>query len=124
MKILLRKVTKTPLEFEVNSENITFKGFLEYHSAKLTRFYADMQGSIIKSCDMCAEDMQVPIDEEIEFFISDGIFKQGDEALELDVVESFDQYADIDALLLSEIEMIKSDYHTCANCADKDEFEF
>ena len=33
-----------------------------------------------------------------------------------DVVESFDSQADLDELLNSEIELIKSDYHSCENC--------
>ncbi|MBA1438187.1 MAG: hypothetical protein FAF05_04235 [Epsilonproteobacteria bacterium] len=124
MKILLRKVTKSPSDFEILSEDITFKGYLEYHSPKLTRLHAKLQGDVAKPCDICAEDMSVSVDEEVEFFISDGIYQQDDTPLEFDVVESFDENADIDALMQSEVEMIKSDYHTCENCKDKDEFEF
>ncbi|WP_428737588.1 hypothetical protein [Sulfurimonas sp.] len=117
MKILLRKVTNTPLEFELNKENITFKGYLEYHNSKLILLKANLNGTVAKPCDMCAEDMQVLVDEDIEFFISDGIYEKGND-IELDVVESFDAHADLDELLDSEIEMIKSDYHFCDNCQE------
>ena len=69
------------------------------------------------------EDFKLDIDEDIEFFISDGLYED-DGSLELDVVESFDGFADIDALLHSEIELIRSDYHSCDGCKDVDEFEF
>ena len=115
MKVTLRKVTKTPLDFEVKSGEITFKGYLEYHGGKLILLKADLSGSLSKLCDICAEEFEMPIKEEVEFFISDGIYED-ENSIELDVVESFNGMADIDELLNSEIELIKSDYHSCKNC--------
>ena len=115
MKVTLRKVTQTPLDFVIKSDEITFKGYLEYHSGKLILLKADLNGFIIKPCDSCAEEFQMPVDEKIEFFISDGIY-ESENNIELDVVESFDGTADIEELLGSEIELIKSDYHSCDEC--------
>jgi len=67
------------------------------------------------NCDICAEEFKLTVDEDIEFFISDGLYED-DGSIELDVVESFDANADIDELLHSEIELIKNDYHSCDNC--------
>jgi len=115
MKIQLRKVTKTPLDFEVKSNEITFKGYLEYHGGKLILLKANLSGLLEKFCDICAEEFKMPLDENVEFFISDGIYED-DSNIELDVVESFNGIADIEELLVSEIELIKSDYHSCENC--------
>ncbi|ADN08562.1 hypothetical protein [Sulfurimonas autotrophica] len=115
MRIVLRKVTKTPLDFEVVSNEIAFKGYLEYHSAKLILLKAKISGTLEKSCDICAEDFDLMVNEDIEFFINDGIFEDDDSTL-LDVVESLDGNVDIEELLRSEIELIKSDYHSCNNC--------
>jgi len=115
LKVILRRVTKTPLDFEVKSDEITFKGYLEYHSGKLILLKATMTGLLPKSCDICAEDFILQVNEEVEFFISDGIFDNND-TVELDVIESFDGSADLDEILNSEIELIKSDYHSCPNC--------
>ncbi len=112
---MLRKVTKTPLDFEVKSNEITFKGYLEYHGGKLILLKAKLKGSLEKSCDICAEEFKLKIDENVEFFISDGLYED-DGTLDLDVVESFDGNADIDELLHSEIELIRNDYHLCDNC--------
>lgn len=101
----------------MNSENVTFKGYLEYHNQKLILLSANLSGTLLKPCDMCAEDTTISIDEDIEFYISDGIYQDNNE-IELDVVESFDGYADLDELLNSEIELIKSDYHFCDNCKE------
>ena len=115
MKVVLRRVNKTPLDFEVKSNEITFKGYLQYHSGKLILLKAKLEGLLPKSCDICAEEFTMPVNEEIEFFISDGIYED-EENIELDVVESFDGNVDMDELLNSEIELIKSDYHSCDEC--------
>ena len=117
MKVTLRKVTKTPLDFEVKSNEITFKGYLEYHGGKLILLKAALSGFLEKPCDTCAEEFKMPVKEEIEFFISDGIYEDEDN-IELDVVESLDGVADMEELLASEIELIKSDYHSCESCTN------
>jgi len=115
MKITLRKVTKIPLDFEMKSEEITFKGFLEYHSGKLILLKANLSGLLEKPCDICGEEFQMSIDEDVEFYISDGVYEDAND-IELDVVESFDGSVDIKELLDSEIELIKCDYHSCEDC--------
>lgn len=115
MKITLHKITKTPLDFELKSDKIIFKGYLEYHSGKLVLLKADLSGLLDVACDICAEEFELQLDEKVEFFISDGIYK--DEGnIELDVVESFNSIVDLEELMSSEIELIRSDYHSCENC--------
>jgi hypothetical protein len=120
MRIVLRKVTKTPLDFEVISDEIAFKGYLEYYNAKLILLKAKISGTLQKSCDICAQDFNLEVNEDVEFFINDGIFED-DGSIELDVVESLDGNVEIEELLNSEIELIKSDYHSCENCKDSDD---
>jgi len=117
LTVILRKVTKTPLDFEVKSDEITFKGYLEYHAGKLILLKADLNGPVDTQCSTCGEDFKLSVDENVEFFISDGLY-DGDD-IDIDVVESFNSSADLDELLLSEIELIKSDYHSCNNCKEK-----
>jgi len=115
LKVVLRRVTKTPLDFEVKSDEITFKGCLEYHGGKLILLKAKLHGFLKRPCDTCAEEFKMLIDEEVEFFISDGVF-ESDGNMDLDVVESFTGDVTIEELLDSEVELIKSDYHSCDSC--------
>jgi len=115
LKVTLRKITKTPLDFDIKSNEITFKGYLQYHAGKLILLHADLKGEIDTQCSQCGEDLKVPVDETVEFFVSDGLYDD-DADIDLDVVESLDSTADLDELLHSEIELIKSDYHSCENC--------
>ncbi|MFA5234653.1 MAG: hypothetical protein WC390_09655 [Sulfurimonas sp.] len=118
MKVSLKKVTKTPLDFEVKSKEITFKGYLQYNADKLILLKAGLSGKIDADCDICANEFKLEVDEDIEFFISDGIYEKSEESL-LDVVEALDSIADLEELMNSEIELIKSDYISCPNCKKK-----
>ncbi len=115
MKVSLKKVNKTPLDFEVKSNEITFKGYLQYDADKLILLKARLNGKIDADCDVCANEYKLDIDEEIEFFISDGIYEKSEDSL-LDVVEALDSIADLEELMNSEIELIKSDYNSCEDC--------
>ncbi|MCX6052549.1 MAG: hypothetical protein NTZ60_08550 [Campylobacterales bacterium] len=115
MKVALRKISNIPLDFDIKSNEITFKGYLEYHAGKLILLKAELNGLLDVQCNQCGEDFKLPLDEEIEIFISDGIYEDN-ENIELDVIESLDSMADLDEILNSEIELIKSDYHSCENC--------
>ncbi len=115
MKVALRKIIHTPLEFDIESDKINFKGYLQYDSAKLILLKANLSGIVDVLCNRCGSEFDLLINEEIEFFISDGIYE---DTQEIDVVESFDSNADLDELLVSEIELVKSDYHYCENCKD------
>jgi len=115
VKIILRRVKQTPLDFEVKSDEITFKGYLQYHAGKLILLKAKLEGSLLKSCDICAEEFKLSLDEDVEFYISDGVYEDEDN-IELDVVESLNGEVEIEELLNSEIELIKSDYHSCDEC--------
>ena len=117
MKIKLIKVSKTPSDFEIKTGKITFKGSLQYDSDKLFRINAEIKGNMPVICDICANDYDMKLDEKVEFFISNGLYESSNESL-VDVVEAMDGEADIDEILASELELIKSDYHTCPECSD------
>jgi hypothetical protein len=76
---------------------------------------ANLSGFVDTECSQCGKSIKLPLDEELKFFISDGLF-DGDERIELDVIESFDSTADLDEILHSELELIKSDYYSCEDC--------
>lgn len=117
MKIKLIKVSKTPSDFEMKTDKITFKGFLQYDSDKLFRLNAQIMGELPVTCDICANEYEMHLDENVEFFISNGLYESSNESL-IDVVEAMDGEADMDEILTSELELIKSDYHSCPECDD------
>jgi len=115
MKIKLIKVGKIPLDFEEKSNKITFKGSLQYDTNKLILLKAKLSGNISVDCNVCADNFDLDIDEDIQFYLHSGIYSGSHDEL-LDVVECLDDTADLGEILNSEIELIKSDYNTCKNC--------
>ena len=115
MKIALRKVGKSPLEFEKSIDDINIKGNIVYDNNKLFLFEAKLSGVVEVDCSVCGDEFDLEIDEDLKFFISDGVFKDEENSL-IDVVEAQNGELDIDELLHSEVELIKSDYHCCEFC--------
>ncbi len=115
MKIVLRKVGKSPFEFEKKRDNITIKGYLQYDNDKLILLDAKLTGTLETECSICGDEFELEVDEELKFFISDGVYVDEDNSM-IDVVEAQGGELDVDELLHSEIEMIKSDYHCCEFC--------
>lgn len=115
MKVVLRKINTTPFDFEIRSDEITFKGYLQYHSGKLILLKAKLSGKINTDCDICADEFKLEVDEDVEFFISDGIYEKNEDSF-LDVVEVLNFTVDLEEIMNSEIELIKSDYIVCESC--------
>lgn len=114
MKIAFKKLGSQPLHFEANSDNTFFSGDIILKKSNLAQLNGTITGSISIPCDLCAEEVECSLNEEISFYLSDGIFEGNDD--ELDVVEIDNSMVDLDELLKSEIELIKSDYFCCKNC--------
>ncbi|MFA6761138.1 MAG: hypothetical protein WCR69_08860 [Sulfuricurvum sp.] len=124
MQLLLRKVSKTPTHFELKSENITFKGFLQYDSDRLFLLKADISGEYDALCDICADEFKRSVEASVEFFLSEGLYEAQDDTL-LEVVEVSGSGVDLEEILKMELELIKSDYTVCKSCQDsEDEFVF
>ncbi len=115
MKITLRKVGKSPFEFEKQLDDITLKGYMQYDENGLILLDAKLTGIIEKQCDVCGEEFELDVDEDLKFFISNGIYKDEENSF-IDVVEAINGELDIDELIHSEVESIKSDYHCCEFC--------
>lgn len=119
MKIDFKKINHSPVEFDQDDQDVKFKGELKYHHRGLLLLNATLRGNIKIECDLCGSDFFMPIDETIEFLVSNGVFDQQDE--ELDVVEITDGIINIQELLNSEIELFKSGYYRCKNCKTEEE---
>jgi uncharacterized metal-binding protein YceD (DUF177 family) len=119
MNIPFRRITKTPQEFEVSSGNVTLKGTLALKQRDLVLMKARLTGTLRLPCDICAEPFDTVLDEELELLLSDGVFEGSDD--NLDVVEMHHGTIDMEEILHSEIELIRSDYHSCENCTNQNE---
>ena len=115
MKIEFRKVPYNSSPFSIKIEDISIDGSFKKIRTDEVEIKLDMHGSTKHICDICGEEFDLICDEKSTLIISDGEYS-GDE---IDVIETFDHYVDIDYIIESEIEAYKSDYHYCENCKNK-----
>jgi uncharacterized metal-binding protein YceD (DUF177 family) len=116
MKIVFKKVPITGVDFKTSFEDIKFYGILEKKSRNLVQCSGKLEGTLSCHCARCGDEMSLHVDEKINLLVSDGLYESGEELVE--VMEFFDETVDLDTILQSEVETLKSDYHYCATCSD------
>jgi uncharacterized metal-binding protein YceD (DUF177 family) len=115
MNIPFRRIGKTPQEFDVSNEEVTLKGTLVMKQRDLVLMNAHLEGKVSVPCDICAEQFDIMLDDEVDLLLSDGVYSGSNE--QYDVIE-MNNTIDMDALLHSEIELVRNDYHSCDNCKE------
>jgi len=116
MRIEFKKIPATGIPFELSLGEIRFSGEALKTDKVLVKCTGVMVGNLPHLCDRCSENFKLLVNERVEVFASDGLYedKEGEELL--NVIEFFDGSIDIEAILQSEIEAFKSDYHYCGQC--------
>ena len=115
MKILFRKIYATPSSVSVKNGRIIAKGLFKALNHHLISVEWHVEGDMEVTCDRCGEPFDLHVNEPVSLRVSEGCSEE--EAL--DIIESHNGSVDFDALLESEIEAIKSDYHYCTSCKEK-----
>ena len=95
------------------------KGTLEINRRDFVLMKGHLKGNLEVACDVCAEPFDIMLDEDVRLLLYNGIYNGFDN--EYDIVEVDNEIINIDELLNSEIELIKSDYHSCKTCNTKEE---
>ncbi len=122
MKIEFRKVPQTTKELEFDYNSVKIEGTFCKISQSLTKFEANLSGTTDIDCCRCGKTDEVTLNENLEFLISDGIFK-GKESDDL-VIEVENGVIDFDEIIESELQSIKTDYYLCEDCSqDSNLFE-
>lgn len=124
LSISFNQISNKPVAFNLNKDNIIFKGNLVRKDSKLVICDGKIYGDLDYSCDRCGSEFKLAINEDVLLYLSDGIYKENlhnisDELKQnpnLDVIEFFNGYIDMDDVLNSEIEAYKSGYFYCEKC--------
>ena len=112
--IPFKHLDSVPMAFEAKQEGASFLGTIVHKKHNIAQLNGTITGSIFIPCDMCAEVFEKVLNEEVSFFLADGIIHENDS--ELEIVEIENSVIDLDELFSSELELIKSDYFCCSNC--------
>ncbi|CBG39997.1 DUF177 domain-containing protein [Helicobacter mustelae] len=113
MKISFRKITSQPKDyvFETLGMHLECEIFRKFEN--LFCLKGILSGVVKLQCARSGEEFLKPIEQELVLYIADGIWDvQSQSKLEsFDVIEFFDGFIDIKAIISDEMELIKSDYH-------------
>ncbi|MEA3383114.1 MAG: hypothetical protein U9Q20_00365 [Campylobacterota bacterium] len=122
MKIEFRKVPLEASDFEINFDSVKFLGTFSKISSKLAKIDAKIIGDFEVDCCKCGISFMTPIEEKIDFIVSDGIFtSSNDEDEEFVIIEVENHFLNFDEILHSEIESLKSEYYVCDTCKNNDQ---
>ncbi len=116
MEILFRKISSNEIHFDTKFEEIRFLGIVKRESKDLVLCKGDLKGNVSHTCDRCGDDFELVIDEKIELFASDGSYEKENS---LDIIEFYDGILDLNMIMHSELEALKSDYNYCKKCNTK-----
>ena len=123
MKIEFRKLPMERTEFEIISNSVKFLGNFSKISANLAEIDTVLLGDCDVDCCKCGDTININLNENVNFLISDGIYtKNSRDDEERIVIELENHIVDFDEILHSEIESLKSEYYICNTCQDDDKF--
>ena len=114
MKIEMRKITQVPKPFLLECNGLVLQGEIYREKQNIFRMEALLNGRLELICDHSGDIFLKDIHEPLVLRISDGVCNMQSQNFRLDdmdVIEFFDGFVDIEYILKSEIESIKSDYH-------------
>lgn len=121
MKIEFRKIPLDESEFEISSNSVKFLGTFSKISSKLARINSELVGRCNVDCCKCGTAFSVPVNSEVKFLVSDGIYSSEQDEEEFVIIEVEEHLLDFNDILHSELESLKSEYHICDTCKNNDE---
>lgn len=114
MQVEFKKVPFNKKNFQIDYNLVNFEGTFCKMSQELVKVEANISGDLETICSRCGKSIVLSIDENIELFVSDGVYTSDE--YDIDVIESYSGVVDFNHIIESELESIKSDYHICDDC--------
>ena len=103
------------IPFSLINDKVTFSGDLSVErNSPYVKLHGSLKGEILLVCDLSGEEFLKPLDEALDFYLSDGYVSLDSEHFD-DVIECKNGMIDLQEILQSELEMIRCDYHTKEN---------
>ena len=124
MKIAFNKVAReNSYSLDLENERFSIKSSFKIKPKSVSMLHCDLHffGKINTICNRCGDEIIEKVDENIQLLISNGLFDGFDDSL--DVIEILDEFVDFDEVLLSELELISTNYFNCG-CGDIENIEY
>jgi uncharacterized metal-binding protein YceD (DUF177 family) len=118
MKIEFRKLPNKPKDFKTSFDSVEFSGTFCKISSALAKFETKLSGKIELQCCRCGDAIELDIDEEFNFLVSDRVYKN-DESKDL-IIELDNEIIDFDEIVKGEVASFQSEYTFCDACKDNE----
>lgn len=114
MRVSFRKITQERKKFVLEQGDLRFECEIYRRNSHVCVLDGYITGRIALCCDFSGEEFEKEINQKLILYISDGLWNLQSQFKEdaIDVIEFFDGFIDIAYIFYSEVELIKSDYHT------------
>jgi len=120
VQIAFEKLSSTPKPFEISLQGVTLSGTLYKQHHDTAILDGMFSGALEVQCDRCGVLFDVAIKQPLKLELSQHTRQNKDN---LDIIEFLDGIIDLEYILQSEIDSIKSAYHYCEKCDGIDDFE-
>jgi uncharacterized metal-binding protein YceD (DUF177 family) len=115
MGIPFSRIGKEPIAFEVKINDLILKGEIAKDKNELALLIGKTSGKLRLTCDICSNEFDCDISEDVKLLISDGVYAIKGEELDEAVIEQSGAI-DLEEILRGEIASIECDYHRCQIC--------
>ncbi len=115
MKILFDKISSNAKAFEYPKDDTILIGSLSKKSHHEVHLEADLSGTIVLDCVRCGTSYLHSLDNHLDLILSDKVVETQES---LDIIEFLDGVINIEDIVDSEINSIKSEYNYCTKCAN------
>jgi uncharacterized metal-binding protein YceD (DUF177 family) len=121
MIIQFQKATPVEKEFSFETDGICISGTFKKINNRLVQILSNIDGNLTVNCARCSKAFDLSLNEQLDFRVSNGVYKEVDNVLEDDIVETYDETINFDEIFQGELESIKSDFNFCKDCQDNSE---
>ncbi len=120
MKISFDKISATPKSFNLALNGVVFSGALSKIDFNTVKLNGELKGDMEVCCDRCGIVFKTAIEQPLNLELSQKIGQNKDN---LDIIEFLNGTIDLEYILQSEIDSIRSSYYYCQKCDGIEEFE-
>lgn len=120
MEISFDKISVSPKPFSLKLDDVTFDGTLSKIDFNTVKLNGELKGELEVCCDRCGRVFITTVEQPLALELSQKEIQNKDN---LDIIEFLDGTIDLEYILQSEINSIKSLYHYCEKCDGIEEFE-
>lgn len=120
MEISFDKISVSSKPFSLKLDDITLDGTLSKIDFNTVKLNGELKGELEVCCDRCGGVFITTVEQPLALELSQKEIQNKDN---LDIIEFLDGTIDLEYILQSEINSIKSLYHYCEKCDGIEEFE-